>query len=369
MQKQISIQEKEKLKKIVMEKFKNCNLDFQQFDFESEIDNQISFQENFESINSKLNSILPTEKMKTKRKEAEIISKEQEEFLVNKEIEKIEKNTELEFQKTIQKIANSKTTEIINEIFFIPKNFIKMVANKNAKGFIFYGEAGTGKSYLTMKTFRECKKSFVYLSGHITPLELYVFLFKNKNENIILDDVNILNSEINLNMIKSALNDNSRIVCYHTSSGKLKIPNRFIFEGTITLLLNQKPKQDENLRAVESRVLNYELKLSYSDKIKILKELSLQNYKNLSQEERNNIFDWIKENTDKATENLSLRTLFFIYEIYLFDKINWKKISQSFIKKNSEIEMILQNCSSVEFCETTGKSRATFFRLKRKLLD
>ncbi len=255
----------------------------------------------------------------------------------------------------------------IEETYFVIKQFAKIVANRNAKGLIVYGECGTGKSHSVIRAFREAGKEFVYLSGHITPLKLYEFLFYNQNKNIILDDINILDNEINLNMLKSCLNDNSRVVHYYTSSTKLKVPSKFIFNGTITLLLNKKPSDNENLRAVESRVLVYELKLSYKDKIKIMFELAKQDYKDLTKEERLKIVEWIKDNTSRATKNLNLRVLFQIFEIYRFDKKNWEKLAKKIIVKDEELELIIQGLNWKEWCEITGKSRRTYFRYKENI--
>jgi hypothetical protein len=356
---------KEDVKKWCNKFFIDNDKDFELFDFESEYDEKVSAEENKVQLRAKLKEFLPT--IPKTKKEAEIMPKEQYEELVIQEITKAEKQATLEFEKALRKIEKDKTTTIIEDMYFIPKQFAKMVANGNAKGFILYGEAGLGKSYTIMRAFRECKKEFVYLSGHITPLELYQYLFTHRKENIILDDVNVLDNEINLNMLKSCLNDNSRIVCYNTSSSKLRVPNRFIFEGTICLLLNDKPKNNENLKAVESRVLNHELRLNYQDKIKIIFELAKQNYKSLTEEDKNKIVNWIKENTSEATKNLNLRVLFLIYEMYLFDKNNWEKMAKKILITDEYLEMIIQGVGCDEWCEISGKGRATYFRYKKSI--
>lgn len=286
---------------------------------------------------------------------------------VEEEIQKAEEQAEIEFEKTLKRIEQDKTTNIIEEYYYIPKQFAKMVANGNSKGLILYGECGCGKSYNVMRAFRESEKEFVYLSGHITNLELYHFLFKNRSKNIILDDINILDNEINLNMLKSCLNDNSGIVSYNSSSAKLRVPNKFIFEGTICLLLNKKPRDNASLKAVESRVLNYELKLSYKDKIKIIFELAKTDYKTISQEKRMEIVKWIKDNTNEATNNFNLRVLFHLYEMFLFDNKNWKKLGEKILVKNEELNWIIQGLHYNEWCSKTGKSVKTYYRYKDRL--
>ncbi|CAK0745557.1 hypothetical protein CCP1ISM_2100001 [Azospirillaceae bacterium] len=179
--------------------------------------------------------------------------------------------------------------------------------------------------------------------------------------------MNVLNNEINLNMFKSALNDDG-IVQYHTSSPRLKVPSSFVFKGTICLLLNDKPQNNENLKAVESRILTYELNLSYSDKMMIIQELAKSSYKDLSLNERNNIVKFLRENTSKATKNLSLRTLFMLYEFYRFDKDNWKKLAEKVIINDEEMKLIIDGMNWKEWILETGKHRATYFRYKKQLV-
>lgn len=337
--------------------------DFETFDFDSYYDDKLTISENQNHLRSKINKLFEEQN----KKNVKVMPKEQYDVLVAQEIQKAEKQATLEFEKALEKIEKDNTTTIIEDIYFLPKQYAKMVANGKAKGFILYGEAGLGKSYTIMRAFREEKKDFVYISGHITPLELYNFLFKHRNDNLILDDVNVLGNEINLNMLKSCLNDNSRLVSYNTSSSRLKVPDKFIFDGTICLLLNIKPSSNENLKAVESRVLNYELKLSYEDKLKVIFELAKNDYEGLTQEDRNIIVNWIKNNTNKATKNLNLRILFHFFEMYKFDKANWEKMAKSLLLNDEYMSLILTGISCQEFCFVTGKSKATYFRYKDNL--
>jgi len=350
--------------------FKDADKDELVFDIESNIDKTLNFQEAKNELRKRITAIIPiyNEKSiaKMKRKEAEIISKEAHEVLVNNEIQKEEKQAQLEFEKALKKIGDDKTTQVLEDYYYIPKKFAKMVATGFSRGFLLWGESGTGKSHSVIQSFREAEKPFVYLSGHITSLELFQYLYAHRTENVILDDINLFENEINLNMLKSALGDLKK-VSYNTSSSKLRAPDYFTFEGTITILMNNKPKNNESLKAVESRILNYEFKLNYEDKIKILLELSKQEYKGLTEQDRKDIFLWIKENTNKATKNFNLRTLFHLYSFYLFDKENWKKLAEKIIVNDEEFDLIIKGMNSQEWCEKIGKSRATYFRYKNSI--
>jgi len=361
---ELTNKERKKLR-VWSKKFFPDDKDSKTFDIAAEIDSNISFVENQTIIREKIRNFINEYNNKDllKRSEAELMPEKQYKFLVEEQLEKVEQQAELEFNKTLEEIENKTTTNFLEEIYYIPKQFAKMVANGNAKGFLIYGEAGLGKTYSVIRAFREAKKKFTILSGHITSLEFYNFLFEHREENIILDDVNIFQNQQNLNMLKAGLSDNSRIVQYHTTSNKLRVPNKFLFNGTITILLNKIPKETENLRAVESRILTYELKLDYKTKIKVLFELARQKYKKLTQEERTEIVNWIKENTSPATENLNLRLLFTIYEIFRFDKENWKKLAEKIVKDDWELYLIcVQGLNCKDWCEKTGLSRATYYR-------
>lgn len=293
--------------------------------------------------------------------------KEGEKNKMTNEFKQIEIEADAEFNRILNKIGEQEATPTIDNIYFIPKQYTKMVANGFSRGFLLYGASALGKTYSVIKAFKEVDKQFIILSGHITTLELYHFLYEHRTENIVLDDVNILETEQNLNMLKACLSDNSRVVHYHTSSPRLKVPDKFVFEGTIILLLNKIPKEAESLKAVESRILTYELKLDYSTKIQIIFELAKLKYKELSDTDRMTISQWIQQNTSEATENLNLRLLFLCYEFYRFDPHNWTRLAEKSIKTDNELQLIVQGLSQTEWCEATGMSRRTYFNYKNKI--
>jgi len=284
-------------------------------------------------------------------------------------LKRIEREAEEEFNKSLDAIENKQTTGLIEELYYIPKQFTKMVGKGNSRGLLLWGEAGLGKTYSVIKALKEIKKEFVLLTGHITSLELYNFLYENREKIIILDDINFLDNETNLNLLKSCLSENSNIVQYHTTSNKLRVPNKFIFNGKLIILLNSLPTKTESFKAVESRILNYELKFEYKTKIKLIYELSRQKYKKLSEEERQKVVRWIKENTSKATKNLNLRLLFQLYEVYLFSKEDFNKLSSKIVKTDRELLLIEQGLNQNDWCEETGKSRRTYFNRKSLICE
>lgn len=281
-------------------------------------------------------------------------------------LRKFEEKAEQEFKKVLDNIKADETTEFLEDIYFIPNHYVGMVANGNINGFFLYGEAGLGKSYLVRKRLKQLKKDFKVLSGHITPLQLYHFLFLNSSEIIVLDDINILENETNLNMLKAVLGE-ERVVSYETTSSKLKVPNKFVFEGRLIILLNSVPKKSPSLNAVKSRVADYELIMDYNTKIEVIFDIAKLDYEGISYEDRLLIAEWIKKHTSEATENLNLRLLFLFYEFYKYDKDNWQKLAKSSLKTNEYLDFIIQGATEFQFCRETGLNRATYYRYKQKV--
>lgn len=365
---------KEKLKEEVLN---YLGEDFDLFDFEGEYDSTLIYDENKRIIFEKIKHLKP--KLPDKKKEAEILNNSGFKIIQNIEFDKYKKECENKFEEEINKLLEKADTTELEEQYFKPRSYIKMVLKNHLKGLILFGEGGLGKSYLTLKTLKENNlevyRDFAYLKGYITKLELYHFLFENKNKLIVLDDINILDNEDNLNLLKGCLDDNNRWVSYSTTSDKLKCPNRFLFEGNIILLLNCKPSSNPSLRAVETRVFNYEVNFNYKTKIKLLFELAKKDYKTLSKIERVKIADFIKKNTSEGTINLNFRLLFQFYECWLYDKDNFELLARGVLKEDEDLSLIrelLEKYNQVkeaerEFILITGKSRASFFRLKKEL--
>jgi len=344
------------------------NLSLDAFDIDSFIDDKLNYHENKNAIRKELKLFFNAFKQENikKRKDAEIISQQEEEQKIIQHLAKIEEQAELQFSNALNKISLMDSTETLEEIYHIPKQYTKMVARGNAKGFLMFGDAGLGKSHSVIKSLKEEDVNFKFLSGHITPLELYTYLFQHRKEIIVLDDVNILENEINLNILKASLGEG--LVSYNTSSSKLQVPSKFNFEGSIIMILNSITKKSNSLRAVESRILEYELKLDYPTKIKVLYDLAKLPYPSLDKEDRKKIAEWIKDNTDESVENLNLRLMFQFFEMYKYDKDNWERLARARIKINEEVSLILQQVGEKNWCEQTGKHRATYYRIKKEIL-
>jgi len=340
---------------------------FDKFDFNSELDRKISVAENKTILRDKFRLYF---KELAELKPKEIMGKEKVKFEQDNQLTNYIAEAEALKKKSLKEIAETETTDILERIFSRVKEYTKMVALGHRKGFLLYGNAGIGKTFNVEKAYTEVNKDFKILSGHITAMELYKFLFKHQDENIVLDDVNILETEQNLNLLKACLSENG-VVSYHTSSSKLGIPSSFIFKGTVILLLNKVPQKAESLRAVESRILSYELKMTYYEKLMVMKEISKSKHKryDLTNDERVRIMNWIKENTSPATENFTLRFYDLCCAFFVYAKGQWTNLARGYLKDDEVIQMIIQKVGTDEFCERTGKSERTYQRLKKQFAE
>ena len=263
--------------------------------------------------------------------------------------------------------------------FYIPKMYIKNIigsgASEGLSSFIWKGEPGIGKSFVTLQTLEELgldkKKDYAVLSGYATPLELYTFLYKNRNKIIVLDDIpNIFENETSYHLLLSVLwtVTNERMVYYLSSSDKLEVPNEFEFKGKIIFLTNRMPKESSSLK---SRCLFYEMRLVYWQKLEIMEEIAKE--RNIP----NEVISFIRNNTDETTKNFNMRTLVKINGLFERNRENWQMLAIEQLESDEMMKLVKTICATAErpskqvkmFVEATGHSRRTFYRLKEKLAE
>jgi hypothetical protein len=265
----------------------------------------------------------------------------------------------------------------IDRYFFVPKMYLKNIITSNGSeglySFIWKGEPGIGKSHMTMQTLEEMgmrnKKEYAVLSGYTTPLELYTFLYHNREKIVVLDDIpNVFDNETSYHILLSALwtVTGGRMIYYLTSSPALKVPSSFEFKGKIIFLTNRMPIDSVSLR---SRCLFYEMNLAFWQKLEIMEEIA----KNKGIED--DVMNFIRNNTDETTKDFNIRTLVKINSLYLQNSEDWKRLALEQLEVDEMLKLVKHICSTTEkpleqirkFTEATGHSRRTFYRLKERL--
>jgi len=345
-------------------------------DFEARVDSKLSYEENEAHIKEFIEILASSQDNKKKIendkkvKKIEITDEKQEaERILLENLRKEEQHTEQEFNKSLEKIK-FESTEVLDKAFYTTRKIVEtLIKSKNINGLIIKGESGLGKSYTCLKVFKDMglrnKEEYDILASYCTPLELYNFLYENRdNKILLLDDImKIFENELSIGILLSALwGEGKRVVNYHTTSAKLTIPQSFIFNSKIIWCLNKLPRGLENIK---SRCFFYTLEFDYKEKIMLLYELAKIRKIPLA------VADFIYQNSDEMTPNLDFRLLLKVYDIKQ-NNVDWEKIANSLLNKNEKLataKKILMTGTYMkdmlkEWEEKTGLSPRQLYRYK-----
>jgi len=344
-------------------------------DFYAEYDRSLTVEENKEYFRTKYKDFyIPTKKEIQEEIKNEI---ELNEYYRKEQIKEYEK-------KVLQNIT-FQSNNVDTSYFDTAKNLIKITAKGYANATLLIGEGGLGKTYLTLQTLHELglkpMQDYIYFNTYTTPLALYKFLYEHKDKLIIFDDTEgIINDRKAVTILKAILWDvnGKRIVNYNTTSDKANdVPSVFEFEGKLIILCNKIPNEkDISMKALLSRTLFYRVNFTYNQKLEIIKKI-LESKKELNESEKKEIFKIIKDNTDITTINFNLRTLERLISYYKYDKSKAEELFKKTTYRDETLAVvsdIIRNLKHLTvneqvkiFAELTGKSRRTFFNLKKKL--
>ncbi len=326
----------------------------------------------------KINEPITTEKLKEILEDGARESGVQ----VKGEIAKIQTPEQREAEKDFEKWkAKESNYKLIPEFEIAHEIVSCLLATEQHHGLILIGEGGIGKSVLTLSSIKKILKpaEWEYANGYSTPLSLYEFLYDNRDKRvIILDDVEgIFNNKIALSILKSALweNEGKRICHYSSTSDKLTIPKRFVMNSKIILLCNEIPRENHpSTRAMISRTMLYKVSFSYGQKIKICENF-IDNDSSLSLDEKDKIKIILLTHITEATKDFNFRTLRKLIAFVQYNINNAEKLFVETTETDEDKEAylkVLKLATEVKtqitlFIEMTGKSRSTFFRLKRSV--
>ena len=325
------------------------------------------------------------------------MKKQQKELLI-KQLNEASKNIKIENNKVINlnKIKDQeaklltewktqKAVEIDIREFNIPKRLIRVSLNtKEYHALILYGEGGLGKTFLTINEVKGILKpdKWSYYNGYSTPLSIYEILYLNRNKKlVILDDIEgLFCNPIAVSILKGALWDSNgkRLVQYNSKSEKAEnLPSTFEIKAKLIILCNKIPNSDDvTINALISRTLPYEVSFSYQQKIEILEKM-VNSREDLTAKQKENCIEIIKKETTIATKNLSFRTLRKVIAFVKEDKKNAVDLFKATTEKDEDVEIVFELMKKgldidkqiQQFCDKTGKSRATFYRIKKKIIS
>ena len=272
---------------------------------------------------------------------------------------------------------------------------VRLAARRMTNGLFCYGSrGGLGKTRVILKTLATEHVRPLVLNGHITPLSLYANLFANPNSVVVLDDCDSLYRNLAaLGILRSALwgeANQSRLVTYNSS--QLKLPSSFEFSGSLILTANTLPRSNHAFDAVLSRIDVFELDASNEEVVELMRHLAKHGFEeSLSEADCLQVVDFIAEFA--STRELSLRLLEPSFRKVLYAReagVAWKDLVRSQLEQIGVKDDLTKPQSSKAYalaclqqvveeypdsvgqqvdawCELTGRSRATFFRLKKAM--
>ncbi len=270
---------------------------------------------------------------------------------------------------------------------------VRLVARGMANGLCVYGSrGGLGKTRVVLATLKDEGVEPVTLTGHCTPLAMYMALYGHPDSVVFLDDCDAMFRNLPaLGILRSALWEGQkghRLVNYNSS--QLKVPSSFHFNGRIIFAVNTLPRQIHAFGAVLSRVDQFELSASNEEVLVMLRQLAAQGFEGLTPDECQDVVDFIAEFS--ATRELSLRLLEPSLRKVLYARqegVDWRqlvasqlheigrtaapKLSDSRAYDQECLKQVLQDYpdsvaeQEAAWCMLTHRSRATFFRLKKTL--
>ena len=305
-----------------------------------------------------------------------------------KDLSKINK----EEKKLIEEWKKTDFEEVNIESFLMPQRKIDIICNKISllKGMLLVGSTSIGKSFMVLNRVKKNKVDFEYYKTHFAPTELFKELYsiqktyeqKQNTENpfflVIFDDMNVMNDEKIINILKGALRENNgkRIVEMHTIERILQeTPKRFNFTGHIIIIANKINLKSENVLAIKDRTHYEELDFSYKEMLKIMSNIIKTDFPNTTFDLRKKALELIKETTDITTNELNFSTLIRAFDYLNYNPKQAKELLISTLNIDEEKKFVYELMKSNEDIETqvikykleTAKSRSSFYRIKQQI--
>lgn len=218
------------------------------------------------------------------------------------------------------------------------------------KSMIVTGASGIGKTYNLQKRLEEAHQyaecNFDMLNSKCTTVGLYKALYKSRNISsiLLLDDVDVFSNEDTINILKAALDSNSkRIITYQSASTELRkcgIPNEFEFKGKVIFItnrdLNKMRLSNSNLvphiEALMTRSIFIDLEIHDNESImahieNIIKSTDIITKFGIDKKVADEILDFMIVNQDKLI-NPSLRTPVQLSGLYLRYPDTWMTLAE-----------------------------------------
>ena len=256
------------------------------------------------------------------------------------------------------------------------KRAVTVVAKRVGKALIISGNGGIGKSYAVNQVLEAYghrrQKDYNILKTKCTPINMYKFLYRNRDKICVFDDCDsILQNVEGRSILKSALDsDNVREVFWNTDGcdvvdttscednkevaavlakwskkhdDRQAIPNHFFFSGSVIIISNMKKADIKKLdEALVTRCHTVEVSLSNQEILDRLEGL-LDDFKiydannsDISDDDlKQEVFDWISSEEFLEDERMEGKTLNFRLFVNTYkalyangdDTDDWKQVA------------------------------------------
>lgn len=242
------------------------------------------------------------------------------------------------------------------------------------------GPPGVGKSECVRRAMAASLSDGEWstLRGHATPLALFEYLFENANRPIVIDDVDeLLGEAASTAMLKSALESGSARRISWRARGLVargdEPPEEFEFSGRCAIIANASRIRSADIEAIYDRCVCIYFEPTASD---VHREIAAGGW--FTDEE---VFSYLGQNLH-LVRRPSLRFYLQVQQLRRAGLV-WRDMASRMLQEQNSAELIVvqQLINNVAFDQfpqpaaeraeafrrRTGKSRASYFRIKREL--
>lgn len=307
----------------------------------------------------------------------------------------MEQHVEQELADELRKYAEDKDDGIedIDKHYKHLRSLIRLVGDPEIgqQSLILNAPPGLGKTHqikTTLATYFDVE-NVQYCSGFSSPLELYETLYHNRDNIIVLDDIEgVASNQRAVSILKAVVDTegDKNFVEWKSKTSKLSddVQDKFAFTGAIIMCFNHLP-DNGNVDALVDRSIYYEIDFDYWERCEIIAAIAREIEEDgLTQAERLHVAKWIIRES-QPHDSISLRTLFKCYAKYKkareIDTIDWTGLAEEVLdfKKDealAALRKILQDPryrdnndeAKKKFMDETGQCERQYWR-KKKILD
>jgi len=265
-------------------------------------------------------------------------------------------------KKDISKETDAEILDRMRDRFEILDDMTRAVKSGKVRAMIVTGPPGVGKSFGVEKVLSkhdvfadvaqdEKLKKYEVVKGAMSALGLYskLYHYSDKKNILVFDDCDsILLDDLSLNILKAALDTNSkRMIHWNTDSSLLRregVPDSFEFKGGAIFITNIKfdhvksKKLRDHLEALESRCHYLDLTID-TEREKLLRieqvvtECGMLDKYEFEDYQKLEVLDFVKANVPRLRE-LSLRTVLKVADLKHGFPDKWKAVAEVTCMRN-----------------------------------